>query len=168
MATWAPRTPRLPGVEPMTVIAYRDGIVAADTSSWTGDIKFSCGAKIHRLKDGSLVGAAGWLPVINRAIEWLDAGADPKQKPAPASDKTDIDMIWVRPGSGIWYVHENFEVWRSEVQDMAAAGSHHEFVVGAMLAGASAPAAVQLAIDHCKYAGGRVVWERIDLDARID
>lgn len=47
----------------MTVIVYRDGIMAADTAGWFGDIAAATAQrKVKRLPDGSLTAAAGMVP----------------------------------------------------------------------------------------------------------
>jgi hypothetical protein len=141
--------------------------MAADTASWNGDIRTAKAKKIRRLSDGSLFGAAGWLPVLNRVFEWLDAGADPEKKPvsAGASGSGDIDVIVVRMNGEIWRVHENCEFWKSD-DDIATAGAHYEFLLGAMYAGAGACEAIELAIKHCRIAGGEVEWEPLILTRR--
>lgn len=143
----------------MTVIACRGGVMAADTSSWHGDIRSGSARKIWRLGDGSLFAAGGWKPVIGLALEWLDAGAQATDRQADAAEG-DLDGLILRPDGRIWCLTHRFMLYRSD-RDYDVAGAHHEFLHGAMLAGASAEEAVRLAIRHCARAAGEVQVEQL-------
>lgn len=146
----------------MTVIACKDGWLAADTASWTGGIWVDGAEKIRRLRDGSLAGCAGWKPEIEAALEWYLAEADPKERPAAPSDKdAQPDILILKPDCSIWYIADHCRLWRSDF-GIGTAGSHHEFLYGAMLAGLGAKEAVALAIEHCQYARGKVIARHID------
>mgnify|MGYP001595236702 CR=1 FL=1 len=145
----------------MTVIAVKDGIMAADTASWHSNVDRGARvSKIVHLPDGSLFGAAGWLPVIEQAREWLADGADPEKRPAKA-EADDLSGCLMRPDGSLWSVSFRFDIY-PEPAGIDAQGAHNEFLYGAMLAGASAEEAVRLAIRHCTHAGGEVQVERLD------
>ena len=145
----------------MTVIACRDGIVAADTGSSYGDIFHGRASKISRLHDGSIFAAAGWKPIIERARDWVAAGADPEKRPEKA-DKDDLEGLVLMPDRKIWFVAYTFDFYEADEHEFSVTGSHHEFLLGAMRAGASAEAAVALAIKYCRFASGDVVTMRLD------
>ena len=146
----------------MTVIACKDGVMAADTGSWHGNVKPGGRAtKIVRLADGSLFGAAGWKPTILVAREWLNAGMPLADRPDKADDD-DLSGIMLKTDMSIWNINHRFELYPSDAE-IDAVGSHTEFLYGAMLAGASAEEAVRLAIKHCNGAAGEVQVERIAL-----
>lgn len=146
----------------MTVIACKDGWVATDSAWWTGGIWTDGAAKLRRLADGSLAGCAGWKPEIEAALAWYGAGADPKERPAAPSDKDGMpDILILKPDRTIWYIAEHCRLWQSDF-GMGTAGSHHEFLWAAMLAGLGAKEAVGLAIGHCQYARGKVMALHID------
>lgn len=139
----------------MTAIAYKDGVMAADSGSFSGGFWTASQPKIRRLDDGSLVGLAGWKPVIARALLWVDSVAqhktwdDPWAWPAlprEGEEVNDLDLIIVRNNGEIWNFCRKFEFFRADNQEFAVAGSHFDFMVGAMCAGASAEGAVDLAI----------------------
>ena len=142
----------------MTVIACKDGVMAADSASWFGDICLSTEAvKLHRLPDGSIAGAAGWKPEITEAIAWLAAGADPKNLPKEPKEISDLDILVFKPDGSVWVLHPNNYRYYQIDSTIAAAGSHHEFVIGAMLSDRSAAETVELACRYCARARGPVV-----------
>lgn len=151
----------------MTVIACKNGYVAADSSSWQGDLKIGEAAKLHRLSDGSIFAASGWKPIILEAKAWLELAIAaepglPPPKPEWRGEKGDLDGLILRPNRSITMIFDRFEMWQADNQDMGHVGSHYEFVWGAMLAGAAAGEAVALAIRHCRFASGEVRQMRLE------
>ncbi len=141
----------------MTVIACKDGVMAADSGVWWGDIWMPSDKKLRRLSDGSICGTAGWKPEIETAIAWYEAGANPKDRPSPPSDpQHDVDILILRPDRTLWCICDNFRLYPNS-WPIGAAGAHGEFLYAAMLAGLSAEAAVTLAVAHCARARGPVV-----------
>jgi len=67
----------------MTTIAYRDGVMACDSSCWVDGVLQHRVQKIHRV-GGGLVGFAGSIAYGLAIVEWLKDGADddryPKEK----------------------------------------------------------------------------------------
>jgi hypothetical protein len=64
----------------MTVIAYRDGILASD-SMMTDDCGVTSVQKIWRLPNGSLFGGAGSAGYVAVVRDWLMTGGSLKHKP---------------------------------------------------------------------------------------
>ena len=133
----------------MTIIAYRDSVLAADTL-WVGnDTRDGYGPKIERA--GSLlVGCSGSVPVSLRFRAWVAAGFDGVN---PLEETPDGNGIVVWQGGvvgwcsrGSWPVSEGFY----------AIGSGCEFATGAMEMGATAEEAVQVAIKHSTSCGGPI------------
>jgi ATP-dependent protease HslVU (ClpYQ) peptidase subunit len=57
----------------MTTIAYRDGVMAADTqATWSDTV--SRVHKLHRLPCGGVMAGCGTYPEVLRAVEWVKAG----------------------------------------------------------------------------------------------
>jgi hypothetical protein len=139
----------------MTVIVCRDGVMAADSAVWAGDIFSGHDRKITRLADGRLVGSAGWRPEIERFLRWLGGS---EAKPPPVGDCDFAALILAR--CGIWRVNHKFDLYR-HIGGWAVEGAHDEFLLGALAAGASAAEAVRLAIIYCRRAGGEVQVERL-------
>jgi hypothetical protein len=69
----------------MTTIAYRDGVLAADTLLTSSAMRNGYARKI-RERDGMLAGASGTLAQMQTFLDWFDAGmtGDP---PSMAFDK---------------------------------------------------------------------------------
>jgi len=139
----------------MTVIVCRDGVMAADSAVWVGDIFSGHDRKITRLADGRLVGAAGWRPEIEKCLAWL---ARRGPRPPPVGD-CDFAALILAP-CGVWRVNHKFDLYR-HIGDWAVEGAHDEFLLGALAQGASAADAVRLAIIYCRRAGGEVQVESL-------
>ena len=141
----------------MTVLACKDGVIAADSGNWAGDgILIGRTNKLLRLEcgefKGSVVGLAGWRPAIDRALAWLRHGGD---RPRQSEEVHDLDLLILKPDGEVWTFCRHFELYQCTGAAFAA-GSHHTFLLGAMLAGASAEEAVALAVEHCAHAAGPV------------
>jgi hypothetical protein len=145
----------------MTVIACKDRVMAADSGVWQGGVWLPSAGKLSRLYGGTIAGVAGWRPEWELALRWYQAGAPPDSRPPNPSEKSDLDVLLLKPNGEIWNLTENFRLFKSE-WPIAVAGSHTEFVLGALLAGASAKQAVELACAHCSYARPPVVTMSFD------
>jgi hypothetical protein len=138
----------------MTVIVYRDGVMAADTADWIGNIAYTFDVeKVIRLSDGSLLGAAGDAGDIQAFHRWASEGFLPVEPKDKAQDA--FSAMIVRPDGTIWSYDKT---WRPErvFGDWYGCGAHVEFINGLMVAGIDAIGAVELAIKHCAFAAGRV------------
>src|SRR5712664_2443197 len=139
----------------MTTIAYTKGIMACD-SCWTlGDVQVTSLSKIARLSSGSLLGQAGDNDA--REMEYfLDKVKTVRSLPtrkALFELRLDYSGMFVLPTGQIFRVtcREDPLDYKDEVgftpisRKFAACGSGNEFAHGAMMAGASAHEAVQIA-----------------------
>ena len=134
----------------MTVIAYRDGIMAADTGTWSGNLITSClSEKIYRTKDGALLACSGRVPEILAVRRWIDGGDKP-----PASEKDTFGGLLVRPGL-VERISWDMLIY-PDGAEYQAEGSHDDFLIGAMAAGASAEQAIRLSLLYTGYAAGEV------------
>lgn len=142
----------------MTAIAYRDGVMAADTAVWSE--KGLCvdhTNKIVRVGAG-LYGAAGGLSVcveVGRRLAKTgeSIGLD-------LDSEEDFEAIWVKSDGGLWWADRTL-FWVVSTAPFAAIGAAEAFMHGAMHAGASAEQAVRLAIEHTDGAAGTVQVERL-------
>jgi hypothetical protein len=137
----------------MSVIVYRDGVMAADTADWIGELAYSFDVeKIKRLPDGSLVGACGESADCQEFFDWAQhthcQGAPPKP------NDEGFAGIQVRLDGAIWR-YQNGKREKAH-GDWDSLGAHYEFVHGLMVAGMDAVTAVETAIKHCAFAAGRV------------
>lgn len=144
----------------MTVIACKNGIMAADEGVWGDGLCFGTTTKIQRLADGSLCAAAGPRPLIQAFHRWMESGQKNKLRPRH-TDEENFGGLWLKLDGSIWRVSHLFEVYDSP-WPFSAEGIRTQFMLGAMAAGASAELAVQLAIKHSDGAFGSVQVERLD------
>ena len=140
----------------MTTIAYRSGIMASD-SRVTEDtfIAMSNYPKIHKLKDGSIVGSCGSLSQIT------DLLAELKKESKFNSKKTysyeDVGCLVVTPNKELWYYsHEMDHFIQLHGCEHYAIGSGAHFALGALSMGATAKQAVEIAITYDAGSGGKI------------
>lgn len=150
----------------MTTIAFKDGVMAADSKCTDeSGAFFTRNTKITRLSNGALVGSAG--DVDDREVNaLLQKAKAPAGKPANmptrselAATKTRFDGILAFPNGrvfGIFIYDEDVGLssseWNAQVVEieerMTSVGSGYQFALGAMAAGKTAAEAVHVA---CKY-----------------
>lgn len=137
----------------MTIIAYRDGVMAAD-SQVTGNFT-TLGIKLHR-KSGKIIGFAGDL---HQALVFVDWYFDSKQrKPDIANENDWVALVASKDGLEEW----NHSLRPVRVPEMFyAIGSGAEVAMGAMEAGASAKRAAEIACKRADGCGGPVVTMRL-------
>lgn len=138
----------------MTIIAYRDGVLAADTAIVAGDTMLpDCIVKI--VKDrGSLAGAAGSATYNHAFLAWF-LGHELGEPPTPVKDDGLFDIgIIVRPDGTI----ERHEPGGKFVITPVyyAVGSGEDVALGAFFAGADAEQACAAAIAHDTSCGGKI------------
>lgn len=136
----------------MTTIAYRDGVLAADTMYCRGDSSIVGVVKIAIGADGRKGGACGSATFLSAWLAWINGEAS---RPEAAKDADSCDaglIIW--PGGRI----EIFEPGGSfsVTSEYFAMGSGRPEALGAMHAGADPEAAVKAAIAHDCHTGGEV------------
>jgi len=145
----------------MTTIAYKDGVMAADSGVWDNGRLVTEAVKIIRLRSGGLFGAAG--DSDHRGIVKLVGGI---RSPARLPSKKDLEetreevnAILVLPGGEVFAVFNalegmsgNHSEWRGGIEciheGMYAVGSGGDIAMGALAVGASLVEAVWAA---CRY-----------------
>lgn len=140
----------------MTVIAYKDGILACDSLIIQGDAIAGEARKLVAVPEtagGGWMAGAGPTARVNQFIAKAIAGADPMP-----SDEG-VSVLWVRPGGLVFAVEAEsiFEM----VAPFHAIGSGSHVALGAMSAGATAIEAVEAACKICISCGGEVQWVRV-------
>lgn len=147
----------------MTVIAYRDGIMAADGSRFAGDtgVKVATSIKkIRRTPDGGLAAACGDVPTIQAFHDWVRTSFRDDRKPGKVADQSAFGAVLVTPEGKILRCDGDMTLYETNTE-YEAQGSHESFLLGALAAGATAEQAVRLAVQFCAYAGGDVQVERL-------
>lgn len=138
----------------MTVIAYRDGVLAADSAFVQEDMMWGTAEKIWRRDDGALIGGHGSAGYCEQFRSWAMAGEDGDP---PESDKGEEGYscgLIVRP-TGEVEIHTPHGVLPFS-GPYYAMGSGSALALGAMAAGMTAAEAVAVACDHCVWCGGPV------------
>lgn len=146
----------------MTVIAYRDGVMAADTGGWRGDAVMPWFRKVARGPDGSLYGCAGSAGRVSVFLAWVDGG-EVGEMPGPAQGDAKgtsdfVVLICDKNERLAILTHEGFEILHKA--PYAAIGSCAEVCLGAMYAGGDAETAVRAALEHGSGAAGSVMVVR--------
>jgi ATP-dependent protease HslVU (ClpYQ) peptidase subunit len=131
----------------MTVLAYRNGVLAADTSVWSNNVLSGEIVKIARRRDGALIGIAGSVAAGQTMIDhFLKADGLEIERP------DEVECIVVdQDGKIITYDADHIAEVEAEFE---ASGAGYQIAHGALAAGASAEEAVAIAIqNHAKCSG---------------
>lgn len=138
----------------MTTIAYRDGIMVADSQLTDRGVCAGQVRKIAKSPDGGLIGCCGSLHELHILHQWMEAGACGKP---PAIVDEGSEALLVRPdGTVHWIGHaKTDEAYLVEISDVRyhAAGSGYKLAIGAMAAGASAEEALRICCELECYTG---------------
>jgi ATP-dependent HslUV protease subunit HslV len=145
----------------MTVISYRDGVMAADTGGFRGDSVMPWFRKVARGPDGSLYGGSGSAARVCEFLAWVDGGYE-GDMPLPVSageGLSDFAVLIVRPDDRIEILsHEGCEILYGA--PYVAIGACAEVCLGAMYAGGDAETAIKAALEHGNGAAGHVLAVR--------
>jgi hypothetical protein len=133
----------------MTVIVYRDGIMAGDTAEWASGCIVSHAHKVQKTKDGWIFGCSGINAEIVKFEKWMHAG-----RIAPALKLKEIDALVLAPDGKVYKFEDADVVDYSNVK-FYVIGACCDFARGALHAGASAEETVKLCIENLAYAGGK-------------
>lgn len=137
----------------MTTIAYRAGIIAADTLSGYGDWKVpGVTEKLHRFKDGSVGGMTGSESLCRRTIDWIERGRSTEQ-PQPSGEQRGA-VILMHPAGSVEIFEDGAAYF--ETAPFMAYGSGQPAALAALHMGASAKKAVSIAMLVDKHSGGQV------------
>lgn len=127
----------------MTTIAYRDGVLAADTAATAGS---SITGQMTKVYAGSvwIVAATGRADDVPRAFRYADASAE---EGAKLEFSNDFAALLVERATGRVMQFEGEEMFEIRAP-FYARGSGRDFALGAMAMGATADEAVRIA---CRY-----------------
>ena len=138
----------------MTTIAFRDGVLAADTlisySTYTNGNR----SKIVRCGDYQ-VGLAGLAWIKEPFEKWVSDGCDPELVPQAVLDNESAFAVLLMDDSGKAYDYAKGYLVPIDAE-YHAIGSGGFFAMGAMAHGASAIEAVLAGIRHDKASGGGI------------
>lgn len=142
----------------MTTVAYRMGMIAADTGVNLGDIRIGRITKIARHPSGLLIGASGTAGFCMAFLHWVLDGQDPDAEPEPCTYE-DGGMergIIVKPATPLVVRVLEPEGWFDLPCPYFAMGTGREIALGAFWKGADAQEAVSAAMEHDSNTWGTV------------
>lgn len=131
----------------MTTIAYRDGIIVADTM--VSESGRRCGRAIKIFRRGSvLAGVSGCLSSMIEFRDWFSGGmrGDPPSMVLKTGE--DSEAMVVANGLILSFGKDGWDYMRAEYH---AIGSGAPLALGAMAVGATAREAVEAAASHCVW-----------------
>lgn len=137
----------------MTIVAYRDGVIASDSLLLQGG-EVRCGEvrKIGRAANGGVAGASGSFMECHRFLSWVEGGFSASFH---AGDPEAFSAILVQPDGTINIVSPDGNLCPVNAP-FKAIGCGYQVALGAMYMGASAVEAVRAAIELDPFCGGAV------------
>lgn len=134
----------------MTTIAYRDGVLVADSQVTLGGMKLPGNAlKIGKTKAGILYGGAGSFAAVGKFFDWVNSDAEDE---LPEGEYSGLVVL---PKGEVIEI-ENGSVLPKVKQKFYSIGSGSPFALAAMMAGATAQAAVKIATKLDIHSGGPI------------
>lgn len=144
----------------MTVIVFRDGVMAADSVVSVGSTKLWPCRKVVKAPDGSLHGASGYTPACDAYLMAAEAGETlPDPQPVGDQDSNFVALV-ARPNGELRY-RDRFGSMICDAFPYAAIGSARAVAHGALHAGATAEQAVAACIAHDTEIGGPIQAVRL-------
>lgn len=141
----------------MTVIAYRDGVMASDTGCWIGDASHGWADKLARASDGTLYGVAGSAAQGEGFLEWVRAGSPGKSpKPDAVGERDSSFIVLIALPDGTIEVLTAYGRERFRGAPYFSIGAASSVAFGALHAGATAVGAIEAALAHGSNAHGSV------------
>jgi len=120
----------------MTVVAFKDGVMAADSQLTAGTLT-SLIEKIWRLPDGGVVAGSGTYAQVYAAAKYLAGG----ESGAPPDSIDEVSLLIARPDGSLWAVDGRFPAYPL-LSNFAAIGCGADAATQAMRSGATAFKAV--------------------------
>jgi hypothetical protein len=145
----------------MTILAYRDGVLAADSACTDRGIHIGTVRKLGRAQDGSVFGAAGRIGHCKRFLDWAEAGMEGALDIKENEDEGFSGLV-IRPDRTVWCVDTSGAMTQLHTA-FAADGGAMKLALGAMAAGATAVEAVSIACGLDTDCRGPVQVEHVGL-----
>jgi hypothetical protein len=129
----------------MTIIAFKDGVMAADTmlSSYNSQNRAQ---KLVRMPDGGVAGGCGLWARAYSGLRYLAEGGSPDDRPAPEGmqgppDIREAAILVAKPDGSLWLLEDEFPAFPLR-DKVAAVGCGTEAALMALNLGLSAVEAV--------------------------
>jgi hypothetical protein len=149
----------------MTIMCYRDGVLAADTAIWKESVLFGHITKVAKFNGflcASASNASNCLRFQNFVQDATEDEDDPSFEGFDAEEDELFSGIIITPDGEFLSVDEKGAVLRGVTADFFAGGVAEEMAIGAMAHGATAEQAVRVCIDYHGFAEGNVDSVRLD------
>lgn len=151
----------------MTIVAYRNGILASDTQVSGEDNNHWAYCKKVRKVQGYLLGGCGEIDILTWFLNkfdpiWVKKNTQPLL-PANVQTKMEVDFegLIVAPNRKVYNISETLLITPIRISKYIAIGSGEKLALGAMAVGANAINAVRAAIKHEATCGGRIQYVRL-------
>jgi ATP-dependent protease HslVU (ClpYQ) peptidase subunit len=145
----------------MTTIAYRGGVLAADSQINSCDARMGSLCKVRQFSNGALLGVAGGLMTIVQLFELVEE-REGYLDPGLCRDMRGISGLYVEPDGTVWSLEGGPKGGMAQMDGRVfAEGSGAGYALAAMKAGASAVRAVEIAAEIDMRTGGPVRWVRL-------
>lgn len=139
----------------MTIVVYRNGIIAADKNTVMGNTIYGQTRKIwKRGTDGALVGAGGCSSLAAGFCRWFMGGEQGDRPSLRGEDNNSAGAIVIMPDGRI--IEHDFCGWRYVDSEFVALGSGMDIAYGALEMGASAVEAVRIVCKRDIHCGGGI------------
>lgn len=140
----------------MTTIAWDGKTLAGDRRITANGVVNTESTKVHKRKDGALIGISGELCTSSEFVRWFMKGEKGKKPPlkAMATSELAASAIIIRP-NGTVEAHDQ-DGWHVVESSRYAIGSGGNFAMVAMKCGAFADRAVEIAAEFDVYTGSKV------------
>ena len=139
----------------MTILVYRNGVMAADSGCWQGDGFTSWSVKIARGR-GGVWGLCGSAAASESFLDWVRGEGDEMPMPKQVGDRDSsfaaLCVMKASPGMISILCYDGFERFRDA--PYLAMGAASPCALGALYCGASAVEAVRACIAHGPNAVG--------------
>jgi hypothetical protein len=144
----------------MTIICYRDGIMAADSAAFSGSVRVSTSVKIIRTRNGALFAAAGACSDTQAVGKWAQNDFEGDPPALTHSEDGDFAALYVKPSGDVLRLYTSL-IPIPSYADFHAEGCCLEMATGAMGAGASAEEAVRVCLQYGQGVGTPIQVESL-------
>jgi hypothetical protein len=122
----------------MTIVCFKDGILAADSVVVEDGMAYGLMRKIIRSDTGCLAGGSGDVSSLYPFLEWVRKGMKARGKPTIG----ELDGIVIKPNGEILFFENGLVPFKVSSKSHAI-GSGAQMAIGAMMHGATAIQAVK-------------------------
>jgi hypothetical protein len=153
----------------MTIICVKDGVIAADGSSWMGAVLVHKDArKIVRSVDDAIGGSTGCTSDTTIFRNWFAetesivtrSALQPRDSALVFEEKSGFSALWLEPGGDVWMMEFDGKPYFVGREPQSIGGAW-QLALGAMYAGASSEEAVRICVERSQYAAGEVFVARL-------